>query len=38
MCVVGNVAPDLWMKQATGSPVGADALLAATGHALEELE
>jgi hypothetical protein len=37
MCVVGNVAPDIWMKEATGSPVGADALLAETEHALKEL-
>ncbi len=34
----GNIAPDLWMKNATGAPVGPDALLAATGRALDELE
>ncbi|MEJ2721852.1 MAG: hypothetical protein P8181_12045, partial [bacterium] len=38
MAVVGNVAPDIWMKEATGSPVGADALLATTEQALKELE
>lgn len=37
MCVVGNVAPDIWMKEATGSPVGAEALLAETEHALSAL-
>jgi hypothetical protein len=37
MAVVGNVAPDIWMKEATGSPVGAEALLAATKHSLKEL-
>jgi len=30
----GRIAPDLWMKGATGSPVGAEALLAAAEHAL----
>jgi hypothetical protein len=34
---IGNVAPDLWMDQATGAPVGPGALLTATKHALEEL-
>jgi hypothetical protein len=34
MARIGNVAPDLWMKQATGAPVGPDALLAATEKAL----
>jgi len=24
---LGRISPDLWMKQATGSPVGAEALL-----------
>ncbi len=37
MCKMGNVTPDLWIKNATGSPVGADALLAATQRALGEL-
>jgi hypothetical protein len=35
MATAGNIAPDLWMKRATGAPVGADALLAATRRALE---
>jgi len=30
----GRIAPDLWMKGATGSPVGPEALLAATEDAL----
>ena len=30
----GRLAPDLWMKGATGSPVGPEALLAATERAL----
>lgn len=30
----GNIAPDLWMKNATGQPVGPEALLDATGKAL----
>src|SRR4029077_14126005 len=34
MAKVGNVAPDIWMKRATGSPVGAEALLAETEKAL----
>lgn len=37
MAAAGNIAPDLWMKKATGAPVGADALLAATRKALDEL-
>jgi hypothetical protein len=37
MTRIGNVAPDLWMKQATGSPVGPGALLDATGKALAEV-
>ena len=35
--VIGNVAPDIWMKRATGSLVGPDALLEATEHALGEM-
>lgn len=31
----GSIAPDLWMKNATGKPVSPDALLAATQHALD---
>jgi hypothetical protein len=38
MAVVGNVAPDIWMDAATGSPVGAEAMLSATERALRELE
>jgi hypothetical protein len=34
---LGQIAPDLWMRQASGSPVGADALLEATGRSLQEL-
>ncbi len=38
MCKLGNIAPDLWMKQAAGSPVSADALLKATEEALNILQ
>jgi oligoendopeptidase F len=31
---LGRLAPDLWMKKATGAPVGPEALLAAAEHAL----
>jgi len=34
---IGRVTPDLWMTQATGSLVGADALLEAAGKALKEV-
>ena len=34
MARIGSTAPDLWMTQATGAPVGPDALLAATEEAL----
>ena len=37
MTKFGNVAPDLWMKNATGAPVGAQALLMATRRALTEV-
>jgi len=33
----GNVGPDLWMTTATGAPVGAEAMLAATKRALAEV-
>jgi hypothetical protein len=33
----GSIAPDLWMKGATGAPVGPEALLAATERALDEV-
>jgi hypothetical protein len=36
MTKFGNLAPDLWMRNATGKPVGPDALLAATQRALSE--
>jgi len=36
MAKIGNVAPDIWMKQATGAPVGPEALLEATEKALAE--
>lgn len=36
MAKTGRVAPDLWMKNATGKPVGPEALLAATEKALAE--
>jgi hypothetical protein len=34
MAKVGNVAPDIWMKKATGAPVGPQALLTAAEKAL----
>ena len=34
---MGRVTPDQWMKNATGAPVGPEALLAATEHALKEM-
>jgi hypothetical protein len=37
MCVVGAIAPDAWMQQATGSPVSAQPLLRATEKALAGL-
>ncbi len=37
MASYGSVAPDLWMKHATGKPVGSEALLGATERALGEL-
>ena len=36
MVTTGNVTPDLWMKKATGMPVGPEALLGATRKALEQ--
>ncbi len=35
MAKLGSVAPDLWMKNATGTPVGPEALLSGTEKALE---
>jgi hypothetical protein len=34
MAKAGNIAPDIWMKKATGAPVGAEALLTETKKAL----
>ena len=34
---IGSVAPDLWMTQATGAPVGPEAMIAAAGKALDQL-
>ena len=38
MAKMGNVTPDLWMKNATGAPVGPEALLGATEKALERIQ
>lgn len=38
MSRIGSISPDLWMQQATGAPVGAEALLTATERALDALE
>jgi hypothetical protein len=35
---IGAVAPDLWMTQATGTPVGPEALIAAARKALDDLK
>ena len=35
MAKMGDVTPDLWMENATGHPVGPEALLAATQQALK---
>jgi hypothetical protein len=37
MALAGNIAPDLWMTNATGKPVGPEALLHATELALERV-
>jgi hypothetical protein len=37
MSTAGNIAPDLWMKRATGAPAGPEALLNATRKALAAL-
>jgi hypothetical protein len=37
MAAAGNIAPDLWMKRATGAPVGPEAMLNATQKALAAL-
>ncbi|MGO9842197.1 MAG: hypothetical protein ACLPZF_13525 [Candidatus Acidiferrales bacterium] len=38
MAKMGRVTPDMWMIHATGKPVGAEALLAATANALEKIQ
>jgi hypothetical protein len=38
MATIGRVTPDLWMEQATGKPVSADALLSRTADALKRIE
>ena len=38
MSKAGNIAPDIWMMQATGAPVGAAALLNETTKALARLQ
>ncbi len=38
MSLAGNIAPDLWMINADGTPVGPDALLHATEEALKDLK
>ena len=38
MAKQGSIAPDLWMKGATGRPVGSDALLEAARAALEQAD
>jgi hypothetical protein len=38
MAIVGRVAPDLWMKNATGLSVGPDALLTAAEKALRDFK
>ena len=38
MAKTGNVAPDLWMKKATGAPVGPEALLNAANKALAQMK
>jgi hypothetical protein len=38
MAVIGNVTPDLWMREATGAPVGPAALLEESERALAEVE
>ncbi len=38
MAIQGRLTPDLWMRGATGRPVGPEALLDATGKALKALQ
>jgi hypothetical protein len=37
MATQGRIAPDLWMKRASGLPVGAEAMIEATKRALSTL-
>ncbi len=37
MAKFGSLAPDLWMENATGAPVGPEALLTATARALQQI-
>jgi hypothetical protein len=37
MSLAGSISPDLWMKKATGAPVGPEALLNAAERALDQL-
>jgi hypothetical protein len=37
MATIGSIAPDLWMTQATGTPVGPDALLDAAAKAVARI-
>lgn len=37
MATTGSIVPDLWMKKATGAPVGPEALLTATSRALTDI-
>lgn len=38
MTTQGRIAPDLWMKNATGSPVGPEAMIQAAEKALEKMK
>jgi hypothetical protein len=38
MVKIGRIAPDLWMKEATGSPLSAEGVLTATARALSEYD
>ena len=38
MSRIGRLSPDLWMEQASGAPVGPEAMLAAAARALEQVQ
>lgn len=38
MSRIGRLSPDLWMEQASGAPVGPEAMLAAAERALEQVQ